>query len=177
MDDVIGPTVLMLDAILTGPIDSPERQALIALGDMIPGLRDQVRAAVNEADQRVAVGLAAGVYTGVRPLAALQHPAWVRLGALDTLVAWLAGMGSTCTHDPHPTRPQPLVAGAWKPRLVVCLKCTHLLRVGLTADTDRTCDGCGRVVAGLDGGDPIYPSALHVSVLQYGFGVCADCRY
>ncbi len=102
-----------------------------------------------------------------------EFPEWIRLQLADTFLAWSEGTGTTCLHDPTPQRPQPVIAAAWRPRLVVCGACTHLLRC--TGAADRTCDGCGRVVAGLDQGDPMRTITVMFSALAFQVGVCHDC--
>lgn len=99
-------------------------------------------------------------------------PDWVRLGMYDALLGWFSGSGTTCMHNPMPGRPEPVVAAAYKPGLVTCGSCTHLLVV--RGQADRTCDGCGRVCTGT-GDDLIRPVIIFVGVLGYMFGVCRDC--
>lgn len=102
-------------------------------------------------------------------------PGWLRLGALDALLTWAQGLGSTCIHDPSPKRPEPVHAAAWRPGLVSCTRCVaYLFR--LTGDADARCDCCGRVTDGVEAGDPIYPSRLVFGALVYHFGTCPDCH-
>ena len=98
---------------------------------------------------------------------------WMRLGLLDTLLAWFAGTGNTCLHMPDPRRPEPVWSCAWKPRLVVCNHCLHLLKTA--GDADRTCDCCGHLCAGTDTDDPIYICTVLLSALTYQAGTCRDC--
>ena len=99
---------------------------------------------------------------------------WLRLGLLDTFTKWIAGKGKTCYHNPNYMRPEPIWACAWKPGLVVCNYCQHLLRA---ADiVDSTCDCCGHVCAGINAGDPIYPVTIWFGALGYRAGMCSDCR-
>jgi hypothetical protein len=100
---------------------------------------------------------------------------WLRLGLLDTVCAWHAGEARTCLHDPHPLKPQPVWAAAWRPRLVACLHCLHLLKVP-TQQADKTCDLCGRVVAGLEADDGIYPIVVQYANLTYQAGACSYCE-
>lgn len=103
-----------------------------------------------------------------------EVPGWLRLGLTDTLRSWIDGTGRTCVHNPVPSHPSPVVAAAWKPGLVCCAPCAaHLLR--LAGDADKTCDLCGRVVAGLDEGDGIHPNRVTFGALVYLYGACGDC--
>lgn len=110
------------------------------------------------------------------PAAAADVPGWVRLALLDTLTAWADGKGTTCRHQPTPGRPQPVLAAAWKPGLVVCAHCVHLTSLPPGGARDRTCDRCGRVCAGTEHRDGIYPGMVQLGPLIYQYGTCADCR-
>jgi tetratricopeptide (TPR) repeat protein len=103
-------------------------------------------------------------------------PEWLRIKILETLMAWGTGVGATCMHAPSQTRPEPVFAAAWKPGLVVCPKCTHLLSVpgGKGSREDNTCDGCGHVAKGT-GDDVIRWAAVPVGPLTYALGVCSSC--
>lgn len=134
-------------------------------------LVDQLDAATRDARALAAVGMHPVRRDDVRHTDA---PEWLRLGAVDTLRQWLDGTGRTCTHDPHPERPAPVVAAAWRPGLVSCVACApYLLR--LTGEADARCDRCGHVTAGLDAGEGIHPCRLLLGPLVYAYGVCADC--
>ena len=63
-----------------------------------------------------------------------SSPAWVRLGAYDVLLAWFQGRADTCLLAPSPLNPEPVFAAAYKPNLLVCQRCTHLLVVRGEAD-------------------------------------------
>ncbi len=99
---------------------------------------------------------------------------WIRLSALDALIGWIDGTARTCLHSPHWRRPEPVFAAAWRPHLVVCAGCLHLL--GVTGVEDHTCDACGRVTDGVDADDPIYTGTVWIGALAYEFGTCTDCR-
>lgn len=173
--DYVGRAALAMDDILVGP-DGPEIVA--ALRAAAPGwLVDQVDAAeaqVRSGSLRAAaeMGMSAGV-----DLPADQHPGWLRLDLCDALVRWVAGQGSTCVHAPAAVRPEPVAAAAWRPGLVVCERCTHLLALPRHSVADRRCDGCGRITTGPENGDGIWPTVVVVGVLTYLFGVCVDCKY
>jgi hypothetical protein len=104
-------------------------------------------------------------------------PDWLRLGLLSTVVRWQTGHGATCLHAPHPDRPQQVYAAAWRPDLVTCPACQHLLILRPGSDEDRRCDCCGRVAAGLEHSDGIHPGRLTFGPVVFGFGTCGDCRY
>lgn len=169
-----GPAVLALDELLCHL--TPELLAEIR-ATAPAWLLDQAAAAVVETHRRRWAEEQSGLAEGMFALPADQHPAWVRLGALDALMKWATGRNDTCMHAPHPMRPEPIVSAAWKPGLVVCDGCRHLLAVLQNSAADRTCDGCGKVVAGPDSGDPMYPFTVTCGHLSYLVGVCRDCRY
>ena len=101
---------------------------------------------------------------------------WLRLGLLDTLLGWLGGYGRTCMHSPSHLRPEPepVFSCAWRPGLVVCAHCLHLLDI--VGAADLSCDCCGRVCEGLDADDPIYTGTVWLGELAFEFGTCTDCR-
>lgn len=132
---------------------------------------DQMDAATRDARALARLGLDGATEAAV-PHA--DAPEWLRLGALDTLRAWLDGTGRTCTHDPRPERPAPVLTAAWRPGLISCPSCAPFL-LRLTGEADRRCDRCGHVVAGVEYGDGIHPSRLLLGAMVYLYGVCADC--
>ncbi|GGQ23673.1 hypothetical protein [Streptosporangium pseudovulgare] len=134
---------------------------------------DQADAAARDTCNTLTTAAAA---TGSTPLSLPldQHPDWVRLGLLDALAAWITEQATTCLHQPHPARPQPVISAAWRPRLVVCSACAHLLRLPKGSAKDRTCDGCGQVVP--DHG-AIWSAAASHGGFVYQYGVCEPCRY
>lgn len=172
----LGRAVLALDSLLRAP--GPDGAAgLAALVDAIPlALRDQVHAAAADAHRRLDAAAAAGNGT-VQALPVGQYPQWVTLDMLATLAGWANGQGSTCTHAPHPARPAHVLAAAWRPGLVVCVRCTVLLNLPPGSARDRTCDGCGRVCAGVDARDPIYSASVAAGPFTYLAGVCTGCRW
>lgn len=99
-------------------------------------------------------------------------PEWVRLGMLDVTLKWFEGQALTCIHMPAAERPQPVFAAAWKPGVVVCARCRHLLAVVGVADT--ICDGCGHECKGMPD-DGIKPVTAFVGMLAYQVGVCVSC--
>ncbi|MGC5012969.1 hypothetical protein ACLQ2R_19580 [Streptosporangium sp. DT93] len=136
-------------------------------------LLDQAGAATQHT-QRILAAIAAEGGGDLLPVTFTQHPDWVRLGLLDSLATWITGQSSTCLHGPDPMRPQPVVAAAWKPGLIVCTACVRLLSLRKGSPKDRTCDGCGTVVP--DTGD-IWANATSYGEFVYRFGVCDGCRY
>jgi hypothetical protein len=137
-------------------------------------LIDQASAAANDT-HRILTAIADATANGqIHPMTAAQHPDWVRLGMLATLATWIKGTGSTCIHNPKPTRPQPVLSAAWKPGLVVCAHCTPLLRLPRGSIQDRTCDGCGTVITD---GARLYSSIAALGMFAYHIGACEPCRY
>lgn len=105
-----------------------------------------------------------------------ETPAWIRLGVIEAWVGYCSGRAATCIHAPSAERPTPVFAAAWKPGLVVCGQCIRLTSPRAGSLKDRTCDGCGHECAGVDAGDPIYPSGAQMGSLIFQFGVCTSCR-
>lgn len=134
---------------------------------------DQGEAATNEVWQMLAE-TTVRVGNEQLPIPYEKYPAWLRWGVLDTATRWAVGKGSTCPHAPSITRPQPVASAAWKPGLVVCTACTHLLGLPRGSAKDRTCDGCGHVV-----GDDAIIWAFTVTHgwLMFQAGACDDCRF
>ena len=118
---------------------------------------------VDRADQQVAAHAQALELISQRgPVLNLPHgeiPEWLRLGLLDTHLAWVDGRAKTCLHQPNYYLLEPTFACAWKPNLVVCGRCTHLL--GAVGDANWLCDACGHRCAG-DDSDAIYVGVLGV---------------
>ncbi|MGD9530020.1 MAG: hypothetical protein AB7V44_24950, partial [Pseudonocardia sp.] len=118
--DLTTQLTLVLDDLLRDP-PSPERRA--ARRRRTPShLRDQADAAaarVRSVAER-ATARSGGTSTA-------DMPEWLRLGVAATLASWLTGTGSTCRHDPHPSRPQPVIAAAWRPGLLTSARGTRQL--------------------------------------------------
>jgi hypothetical protein len=175
--DPAGPLTVKLDELLTSREARREYRAFVA-GLPLEGRREaevmKRRVAEIEAQARERVGRAGRSVSRVAPG---RTPEWVRLGALNALAAWLSGTARTCGHVPAPNAPFPLVACAWKPGLVVCVACTSSVSAGLSARQDATCDGCGKVTAGPDAGDPIFPGALVFGCVTFFYGTCTGCRF
>lgn len=137
--------------------------------------RDQADAAIDET-RRVAHAIAPRIGAEASGITtAAQLPGWLRLALLDALARLMDGTADTCRHSPTPRSPQPVMAAAWRPGLVVCLACVHLLPQCRGSAADRTCDSCGRVCAGTPD-DPIYPGLLAFSVVLFEYGTCRDCK-
>lgn len=133
-------------------------------------LHDQAQAA----PQHILTTITAAGGGDILPLGFNDHPGWVRLGLLDSLTRWVTGKSATCLHNPHAMRPQPVLAAAWKPGLVVCAACPRLLSLRKGSPKDRTCDGCGTVVPSTGN---IWANATNYGEFVYRFGVCDGCRY
>ncbi len=163
-----GPLTLALDDLLC----SPDLDLLAAeLRATLPtSLLDQADAAARDIAHRLQP-TAARFGMQARHPSPVDVPAWLRLGALHALTGWAAGHADTCRHNPNPHRPQPVAAAAWRPDLIVCGACTHLLAIPNGSPTDRTCDACGQ-----ECDDGIYPCTIVLGLLAYAFGVCGDCR-
>lgn len=172
----LGRLVLALDDAMTGA-DPAMRAALLAFGAVAPvALADQLDAATDDTTRTL--GAAAEAQGARRVLIpATAAPAWFRLGAVEALTRWSAGQASTCFHAPHPARPQPIAAAAWKPGLIACLACPHLFRLPRLSAADRRCDGCGRVTTGPEHDDGIHPNSVQFGPLLYTAGACRDCHW
>src|SRR5690349_12137455 len=94
--------------------------------------------------------------------------------ALAEAPATAAGFpgASTCRHSPDPNAPQPVFAAAWKPGLITCAGCVHLLSLRKGSAADSTCDACGHQCAGPEEGDGIYAAMVQVGPLVFQYGVC-----
>ncbi|MGH3783163.1 MAG: hypothetical protein ACRDRO_21695 [Pseudonocardiaceae bacterium] len=168
----IGQAVLTLDEVMTHPLWP--RLTAVLRETLVPGwVQDQHRAAVTEMRDRLDTRMAAGQLQQP-PLVIQDHPGWLRLGVLDTLIRWLASQSSVCLHNPNPARVQPIMGAAWRPGLVTCGSCTHLFCLPHGSPQERTCDGCGHVT---DSPTGICPGLVHFGAFTYLFGVCTDCRY
>lgn len=102
-------------------------------------------------------------------------PGWVRLQLLDTWIRWSTGKAPTCEHNPQIAHPVPVFSALWRPGVVSCGPCSQYL-FRLTGEADRTCDGCGRVVAGLEAGDGIHPCGVRFGPMVLFWGACGDCK-
>lgn len=135
-------------------------------------LVDQLDAATTHATvvATTVAGRAGGYDIGAATAGDL--PGWLRLGLLDALTQWADGKASTCRHSPDPDRPEPVLAAAWKPGLITCVRCAHLWSLGREANL--TCDCCGRVCP--TDGDGVYPGVTQFGSLLFQYGTCVDCR-
>jgi hypothetical protein len=175
---VTGLTTLALEDPMFAADDPAIRERLAdGARDLAPtAWLDQLAAATRdvEADMErfaAAPGLAA------RTSRARDVPGWVRLGLASAIVTWAAGTAKTCLHAPHPSRPQPVHVAAWRPALIVCAGCTHLLAIPRGSARDRTCDGCGHITTGPEHSDRIRPGAVQCGEVTYPIGACEQCAW
>jgi hypothetical protein len=136
-----------------------------------------------EKDQRdAAASHAHSIQTYVAQLYGMSHvrgyyrdyPDWIRLGVSQTVAEWVTGKGRTCLHAPTIRKPQPVFTAAWKPGLVVCQPCCHLLQFRHGSVKDRTCDRCGHVVSGKPP-DLISAHSIRLGSVTWMYGLCAGC--
>lgn len=140
-----------------------------------PGWADQADAAVNELDfgsQRLVDTPSVGARYDRAPYS--EYPEWLTLGALSTLAAWGEGDAEVCMHAPSAARPQPVHGAAWRPGLIACPACLHLLQLPRGSTRDRRCDGCGQVCGP---NAPITSAVVVLGVLVYSVGVCPSCTW
>jgi len=134
--------------------------------------RDQLDAASAETSQalrQLSAQLGGELH---RPPAWTALPAWFRLSVTDTLVSFAEGTGRTCVHaTPH--RAEPLFVAIWRPGLVVCSACRHLLAPRRGPDA-HTCDGCGRVCPPTPE-EGVRPVTLQLGAFLFSTGTCPDC--
>lgn len=167
----LGRMVLVADEVL-GDADPA---VLDLLRQAVPvALRDQTEAAADGA-RRALLAEAAALGVEGEHIPHRDMPEWVRLPLLDTWFRWCTGRGRTCLHEPHPDRPEPVFAAAWRPGLVACAACPHLIQLRRGSAADRTCDRCGRVTAGPEHGDGIHPARVQLGPLLFAYGSCGDC--
>jgi hypothetical protein len=162
---------LAMDEFFTWLESLPRDEALRMIREMPPSagnLDEQLSAATVDA-YRVAELL-----VGDNSDPAGDAPGWARLGGFDAIATWLQGDSRTCMHDPNLFRPTPVFAAAWRPELIVCGACMHLLRPP-NPTADATCDGCGYICSGVDADDPIFPSTFVVGPLNFVMGLCGRC--
>jgi hypothetical protein len=166
---------------MTRRLTAPELDAM--LGRLTPELRAELRRVPNIAALGDQIGAARDWSVGlferfekgsVNGVPAAEVDEWIRFELLDTFITWAEGRGRTCTHAPDHRRPEPVFSAAWKPHLVVCARCMHLLDA--VGDMDKTCDRCGHICAGVDTDDPIYTSTVWFGALAHMFGTCESCR-
>jgi hypothetical protein len=100
-------------------------------------------------------------------------PDWLQAKIRTQTQAWTDGTVRVCTHDPRPGAPVYMVA--WKPELVTCPQCTHLLLVVTDHDQANRCDCCRRVTAGTEE-DHTYGAQATLGALTYSFAACSACR-
>ncbi|MFR9803146.1 hypothetical protein ACL02T_12685 [Pseudonocardia sp. RS010] len=174
-DALVGRTVLALDDLLADDellADAlADRPALLGTAAV-----DQADAAAREARElldRAAdlLGAAAG------QCRTSDAPGWARLAILDTFVRWTLGRATTCLHAPDARRPRPVLAAAWKPGLIACPSCVHLVTLPHGSRADRTCDACGHVTTGPEHGDGIRPGAVTYGPMTWLHGVCERCAH
>jgi hypothetical protein len=166
----------LLDDLFRSAQAAPVAQAVRGVAptgwlDQLDAAADQLADGVRHAGQTLA-GVAD---IGYRPYA--TYPAWVTLGVQQALAEWAAGTAATCQHQPVIAAPRPVHAAAWKPGLVVCGACTHLLALARTDPRDSRCDGCGHQCTGPDHGDGIWAHVIVAGALTYSVGVCGPCRW
>jgi hypothetical protein len=93
-------------------------------------------------------------------------PEWVRLAILSELMTFMAGAGRTCVHCDL-RRPQPMLAVAWKPGLVVCRYCYAMTKP--TKAENEHCDHCGVRT------DTFSSLVVPWGLLIWEAGICTDC--
>jgi hypothetical protein len=164
-------TALQLDDLMASSL-TPEQVDLIR-ARIPPGFADQAHAATIELTAQAEMICDRPGATARLP--ATDVPDWIRLGMLDTFVTFAAGQAKTCRHSPTLNTPQPLWSAAWKPNLVVCSQCVHLLRIPRLSPVDKTCDCCGRVTTGPENSDGIIPLIVAIGSFGYRAGACGDC--
>lgn len=176
--DLVGPTTLAVDELLDTLTAEQWQQLTTAAAEHVPGWRAWADQAAAAADDATAAMTAAAVVLGGTGVVRSEYratPEWIRLNVLSAYVGWAAGKASTCMHNPTAARPEPVFAAAWKPGLVTCARCPHLLELPRGSAKDRTCDGCGRVTTGPEHGDGIHPSRIQYGPMMLAFGTCEGC--
>jgi hypothetical protein len=167
-------TALALDELYTGP---HRTEVLAKINARVPtAVADQRQAAAQDAHRFLELE-APLLGAPVEELDVAALPGWLRLDLLSTWTGWTTGTGKTCMHDPRPDRPEPVFAAAWRPGLVVCRRCVYMTVLRPGSKADRTCDGCGHVVAGLDRGEGICPGRLTFGAVIFGYGLCEGCAH
>jgi hypothetical protein len=95
-------------------------------------------------------------------------PDWMRMATTAALVSWgVFRDAATCSHQPHPARPQPVYAAAFRPGLVTCQRCIPALIDG--TDPHR-CDRCGETKA-----ETCLMGSMQLGAMTWLFHVCRSC--
>ena len=103
-------------------------------------------------------------------------PDWLKIKIRGQLNTWRAGKARTCMHNPTYGAGNSVFLVAWKPDLVVCLECPHLVALAPHDPEDRRCDSCGRLTEGT-ADDRTYSARINLAGgVLYGFAVCTACR-
>lgn len=173
-DATVSRVALLAEELLTRP-DGDE---------LVAELRARVPAEVLDQHDAAAAELRAGIdrmisASGgdlVEDQGGDDLPRGMLLGVCVTVVGWRAGRGATCEHTADPRIAQPVLLAAWRPDLVVCTGCPHLLALPRGSAADRTCDGCGRVTAGVEHGDGVCVGAVVAGSVTAMFGLCRECK-
>lgn len=169
----LAESVALLDFATCSPAAADAREA--RRRDYPVHERDQLHAATAEGRQVAMSGrIAQGQVNEFINVDAAAQPMWLRRAVMETLLVWNRGWGLTCAHNPVMTRPEPVFAGSWYPRLVVCQRCTHVLGVPERRLKSRPCDNCS-VPAPSGGPLRLSLACIQLSALCYSFALCPDC--
>jgi LSD1 subclass zinc finger protein len=108
---------------------------------------------------------------GVAAVGLGDIPDSVGLRIVELLTEWACGSGiRTCVHGPHPSRPQPIVSALWRPGLIVCPRCTHMLRLPRGSVEELRCDLCTQI------GESIHSDCVVWGALTVLYGACPGCH-
>lgn len=132
---------------------------------------DQVCAAARETEHLMRAGAEAAEWHA-GGIGLDEVPEWVGNGMLAALARWTSHRARLCSHKPSALRPQPVLAAAWKPNFVVCLKCAHRTEPEPGSVEHYRCDGCGNV-----GDEQVNGHVLSLGPFLYEVGVCETCDY
>lgn len=95
-------------------------------------------------------------------------PVWLAAKLYAQREGWRLGIARTCLHNPKPGRAAVHMC-SWRPELVTCPLCTHLLHVTVKDPRGSQCDCCDRAVDTIGG-------KMVVAEITYWFTVCEACQ-
>lgn len=96
-------------------------------------------------------------------------PVWLAAKLYAGREGWRLGIARCCVHNPSPGRAIVHMC-SWKPEIVACPRCTHLLAIAKSDPRTHQCDCCGRDGVDTTGGK------MTIAGITYWFAVCESCQ-
>lgn len=95
-------------------------------------------------------------------------PVWLAAKLTAQREGWRLGIARTCTHNPKPGQTAVHMC-AWRPELVACPLCAHLLNITEKDPRGARCDCCDMVADTIGG-------KMTIGGITYWFSVCEPCQ-